>query len=251
MVVGSVTGAPTAQTVGVPFNILVNAVNTNGDLIASATPTVNFTSSDGAATLPANGTTALANGTAAVTVTFNSGGSQTLTVSDQANFLISPPPVPPVTVNKAAPLLRTAPTASSIYNGQSLSASVLSGGSCTNAEGAAVPGTFSFTSPGTIPPVGTTSESVKFTPSNTAGYNPITLSVNVTVVAQIQTFVSTTLTTGSNSPWTRSSRRHRHSSSDVGRRRRWWWRQCFDQRQLWRGRWWGRRRLHNFHLTLA
>jgi polygalacturonase len=198
---GSVTGTPAAQTVGAPFNVVVNAVNANGELVTAASPTVNFTSTDGAASLPANGTTTLVNGTATVSVTFNSGGSQTLTLSDQANVLTAATSSA-VTVNKAAPLLQTAPTASAIYNGQTLSASVLSGGACTNAEGVAVPGTFTFTSPGTAPPVGTASQSVTFTPANAAGYNTITLNVNVTVDAQTQSFVGATLTTSSNSPWT-------------------------------------------------
>lgn len=197
----TVTGTPAAETVGAPFNVVVNAVNANGELVNNSSPTVNFTSTDGSASLPANGTVTLVNGTATVSVTMNTAGGQRLTATDQANVLTANTSSS-VTVKDATPLLKTAPTASAIYNGQTLSASVLSGGVCTNAEGATVPGTFAFTSPGTTPPVGTSSQSVTFTPSNTGGYNSITLTVNVTVDSQSETFVSTTLTTSSNSPWT-------------------------------------------------
>jgi len=83
------------------------------------------------------------------------------------------------------PFLQTAPTASPIALGQSLAASVLSGGSVTNASGASVPGTFAFTTPATVPPVGTNPQPVTFTPTDLNTYAPFTNNVNVTVVAQV------------------------------------------------------------------
>jgi autotransporter-associated beta strand protein len=80
-------------------------------------------------------------------------------------------------------LLQAAPTASAITNGQPLSASILSGGSVTNSLGASVPGTFAFTTPSATPGVGTANQSVTFTPTDTATYNPFTFNVSVTVVA--------------------------------------------------------------------
>jgi hypothetical protein len=80
-----------------------------------------------------------------------------------------------VTVNKAAPSSITWPTASSITYGQSLASSTLSGGASTPA------GTFAFTTPGTAPPIGTNSQSVTFTPTDTTDYNSVVGSANVTV----------------------------------------------------------------------
>ena len=80
-----------------------------------------------------------------------------------------------VLVNKADPVVSTWPTASAISYGQNLTRSTLSGGSGSPA------GTFAFTSPTTAPDVGTAAQSVTFTPTNIANYNPKTGTVNVTV----------------------------------------------------------------------
>ena len=80
-----------------------------------------------------------------------------------------------VTVSKATPTVTTPPTAGALTFGQALSASSLTGGV------ASVPGAFAWTTPGTVPPLGTTPESVTFTPTNTTDYNTVTLSVSVTV----------------------------------------------------------------------
>jgi hypothetical protein len=93
-----------------------------------------------------------------------------------------------VTVNPQVPVLQVAPTAQNITNGQALSASVLSGGSVTNAAGAPVAGTvgvngFAFTTPSATPGVGTANQSVTFTPTDNTDYTSITLNVSVTVVA--------------------------------------------------------------------
>jgi hypothetical protein len=179
VVAGSVSGTPTVQAVGVPFSVTINAVDANGYLVTNATPTVNFTSSDGAASLPANGSTTLVNGTATVSVTLNTGGSQTVKASDQANILTANTSSS-VTVAQA-PILETAPTASAITYGQALSASVLSGGACTNAAGAAVSGNFAFTTPATVPGAGTANQSVTFTPTDMTDYTTISFNVSVTV----------------------------------------------------------------------
>ena len=78
-------------------------------------------------------------------------------------------------VTKATPTITALPTAASISYGQTLVSSTLSGGS------ASVPGTFAFTTPSTAPSAGTGSQSVTFTPSDTAKYNTVTTSVSVTV----------------------------------------------------------------------
>jgi autotransporter-associated beta strand protein len=121
-----------------------------------------------------NPSTNPATGTSSQSVTF----TPTDTVDYTSfNFNVS------VTVNKATPILQTAPTASTITNGQALSASILSGGAVTNALGANVTGSFAFTTPSATPGVGTASQSVTFTPSDTTDYNTLSLGVSVTVVA--------------------------------------------------------------------
>ncbi|HLH56544.1 MAG TPA: hypothetical protein VKY92_23365 [Verrucomicrobiae bacterium] len=81
------TGTPTAQANGVAFNVTVNAVDANWNVINYVKDTVHFTSPDSNATLPADG--ALANGTGTFSVTFGTAGSQTLTVSDLSDSKIN------------------------------------------------------------------------------------------------------------------------------------------------------------------
>jgi hypothetical protein len=80
-------------------------------------------------------------------------------------------------ISKANPSAITWPTATSITYGQTLASSTLSGGSSIPA------GTFAFTTPTTAPPVGTNSQSVIFTPTDTTDYNSVVGSTNVTVTA--------------------------------------------------------------------
>jgi hypothetical protein len=83
------------------------------------------------------------------------------------------------TTDKATPAISW-PTASSIAYGQTLADSTLSGGSATY-SGSAVAGTFAWTTPAMAPGAGTPSESVTFTPTDTANYNIETTSVALTV----------------------------------------------------------------------
>src|SRR5207302_6479955 len=48
------TGSPTAQTAGTSFNVTVNAVDANWNLVSSAGDTVGMTTSDSNASLPSN-----------------------------------------------------------------------------------------------------------------------------------------------------------------------------------------------------
>jgi hypothetical protein len=80
-----------------------------------------------------------------------------------------------LTVGKGTPTVLSLPTASSITNGQALSNSILSGGT------ASVPGIFDWSFPATIPPLGISSQQVGFSPTDTANYNPVTVSVSVNV----------------------------------------------------------------------
>src|SRR5207249_3865779 len=74
------TGTPTAQTAGTAFNITVNAVDANWNLVNTVTDTAAITSSDSNAVLPANA--ALVAGTKTFSVTLKTAGSATVTASD-------------------------------------------------------------------------------------------------------------------------------------------------------------------------
>jgi len=79
----SVGSLPAGTMAGATFNATVSAVDAFGNVIASYTGTVHFTSSDAHATLPAD--TKLQNGTGNVSITFKTAGAQTITVTDTAN----------------------------------------------------------------------------------------------------------------------------------------------------------------------
>ncbi len=80
-----------------------------------------------------------------------------------------------VVVSKATPTVTAWPTASAITYGQTLASSILSSGT------ASVPGGFSWTTPGTAPSTGTTSEGATFTPTDASDDNTVGGSVSVTV----------------------------------------------------------------------
>jgi hypothetical protein len=114
-----------------------------------------------------------------------------------------------VTVAKATPTITTQPTASAISYGSALSSSALSGGV------ASVSGTFAWTTPATVPAIGSQTEGFTFTPTDTTDYNIVTGTVSVTVgkaapgisawpaasgLTYGQTLASSTLTGGSSTP---------------------------------------------------
>ena len=80
-----------------------------------------------------------------------------------------------IVVNKGMPTVSAWPTASPITFGQTLASSTLTGGT------ASVPGNFAWTTPTTVPAVGTDSESVTFTPTDATNYNTVAGSVQVVV----------------------------------------------------------------------
>jgi membrane-bound inhibitor of C-type lysozyme len=150
----TVSAWPTASTI------------TFGQTLASSTLSGGTASVPGgfAFTTPSTAPTA---GTALQSVTF------TPTDTTDYNAVIN---TISVTVNKATPTVTVWPTASSISLGQTLASSTLSGGT------ASVAGTFAFVAPSTVPPIGTTLESVIFTPTDATDYNTVTSTVLVTVV---------------------------------------------------------------------
>src|SRR5439155_739998 len=91
------TGTPTLQTAGAAFNVAVNAVDANWNLVNSVTDTVGITSTDSNATMPSNA--ALAAGTQTFSITFKTSGSVTLTASDVSDGSKSANTSPAITVN--------------------------------------------------------------------------------------------------------------------------------------------------------
>ncbi|MDB6125628.1 MAG: hypothetical protein JWQ71_4621 [Pedosphaera sp.] len=97
------TGTPTARTAGSPFDIAVNAVDTNWNLVPGANGTnytIHITSSDANATIPANAN--LTNGTHTFSVTFKTAGSKTVTASDVDDATKTTSTSPATTVNVGA-----------------------------------------------------------------------------------------------------------------------------------------------------
>ena len=73
------TGTPDPQTIGMSFNITVNAVDEFWNVVPSS-DTINITSSDATATLPPDAS--LISGTKTFAVTFNSADNFTVTATD-------------------------------------------------------------------------------------------------------------------------------------------------------------------------
>jgi Calx-beta domain/Domain of unknown function (DUF4214)/WD40-like Beta Propeller Repeat len=79
--------APGAAAPGIPFNFTVTALDASNNTATGYSGTAHFTSSDGAAGLPAD--TTLTNGTATFSATLNTSGSQTITTTDTTNSSIT------------------------------------------------------------------------------------------------------------------------------------------------------------------
>ncbi|MEY3481181.1 MAG: hypothetical protein RIQ71_1956 [Verrucomicrobiota bacterium] len=80
-----------------------------------------------------------------------------------------------LTIGRATPVISEIPVAAVITYGQTLGSSALSGGA------ADVAGSFAFTALATTPAAGTNSQSVTFTPADTANYESVSNAVEVTV----------------------------------------------------------------------
>ena len=162
-------GGTTVSVTGVSLNksSLSLAVGGSETLTATVAPNnatnknVTWTSSDATKATVADGViTAVATGTATITVT-TADGNKTATCA--------------VVTNKVDPTITAWPTAAAITYGAALSTSTLSGGTSTQA------GTFAWTEPTTIPTVYNNGYSVTFTPTDTVNYNTVTNMVSITV----------------------------------------------------------------------
>jgi hypothetical protein len=78
-----IVGAPSSATAGTAFNFTITALDQFGNTATGYTGTVHFTSTDGAAILPANAT--LTNGTGTFSATLKTTGDQTITATDTTN----------------------------------------------------------------------------------------------------------------------------------------------------------------------
>ena len=79
--------APATATAGTPFSFTVTALDATNATVTSYGGTVHFTSSDGAAVLPANIT--LTNGTGTLSATLKTAGNQTITATDTVTASIT------------------------------------------------------------------------------------------------------------------------------------------------------------------
>jgi hypothetical protein len=79
--------APSNATVGTSFSITVYARDASNNIASGYAGTVHFTSTDGAASLPANST--LSGGFQTFTVTLNTAGIQTVTATDTVTGTIT------------------------------------------------------------------------------------------------------------------------------------------------------------------
>ena len=91
-----------------------------------------------------------------------------------------------ITVAKGTPVLTNAPTASPIVEGQTLAASTLSGGFPS------VPGAFAWTNTSIVPPVGTNSYGVVFTPTDATNYNTVATNADIAVSSSNAPFLNVT-----------------------------------------------------------
>jgi hypothetical protein len=99
--------APAAATVGTAFSITVTALDAANNTVTTYSGTVHFTSIDNQAVLPAN--SKLTNGTGTFSVTLNTLGSQTITVTDTAAAIAGTSNSINATASPATHLLVTAP----------------------------------------------------------------------------------------------------------------------------------------------
>jgi len=152
----------------------------NGSIQGPGVDEVNAGGSPGAVTLSYEGTANSGVSYPASATPPTEAGTYTLTatVAGDDNHEAASSTATAFTIAKATATVSSAPTAAPITAGQALSASALSGGS-----GSPAGGTFDWTTPGTIPPAGTASYPVTYTPAlaDQANYQAGTTNVSLTV----------------------------------------------------------------------
>jgi len=178
LVTPAVTAVPSASNITILQALSVTATVSGGSGNPTPTGTGSLTGGgySSAATTLSGGSTninipagSLAIGSNTLTVTYTPDANSSSTYNSATGTS------PAVTVTQATPAVSTWPTASTIANGQTLASSTLTGGT------ASVSGAFAWTAPATVPPVGTTAETVTFTPTDATDYSTVAGQVSVTV----------------------------------------------------------------------
>ena len=167
--------APASAVLGIPISFTVTAMDAANNVTPGYAGTVHFTSSDGAATLPADST--LASGAGAFSATLNTAGSQTIRATDTVTVTLSGVSNA-IAVGKATPVITWTP-GSSIGYGTTLSALLNATASFNSSP---IAGTFTYTATpsggsasavtaATVLQAGTYVLTASFTPANTISYN--------------------------------------------------------------------------------
>lgn len=180
----------TFKTLGTPTTTTITGISVEPSVVGQSytvsvsvapvtTGTVSVSDGTGAVCSPA---ITLSGGTGTCTLTSTTAGTKTISAIFSGNSTYATSTGTAThQVDKGTPIVSVWPSASAISYGQTLASSTLSGG-------AAIPsGTFSWIDPSVIPALGTSSQNVRFTPSNSANYNTVDGTVNVTVNKANQT----------------------------------------------------------------
>ncbi len=104
--------APGTATAGTAFSVTVTALDASNAVVTGYTGTVHFTSSDGAAVLPANST--LTNGVGTFSATLKTAGAQTIAATDTVTATITGASGT-ITVTAAAPITLQVKTAGTAF----------------------------------------------------------------------------------------------------------------------------------------
>jgi hypothetical protein len=160
------------QTVGTPISgVTLTAQDANNHTLGTFTGTVTFGGTAGISGISGSFTAGQLTAVSVTPMTAGSGKTFTVSASGKSGSAT-------FDVNKANPVVTAWPTAAAITYGQTLADSALSNDSATPV------GTFCFTTPSMTPNAGTASQSVTFTPPDTANYNTASSTVSVTVSAR-------------------------------------------------------------------
>jgi streptogramin lyase len=151
-------------TYGTTLSGVMTATANNGEDTLMGTFSYTATPTGGKAST-VTGTTVLTVGSYTLTATF--------TPTDNTDYALGATKSVTLTVTQATSTISAWPTASSITYGQKLANSTLTGGT------ASTKGTFAWNPSSTIPPVGTASYPVVFTPADSTGYTTVPGTVSV------------------------------------------------------------------------
>ncbi len=139
--------APSSATAGSSFGITVSAYDAYGNFASSYGGTVHFTSTDSAATLPAN--SALSSGEGSFTATLHTAGNQTITATDTSSFSITGTSNT-ITVKQAPAIISASSTAFTVGTPGSFTLTATGSPSPIFSESGALPSGVTFTSNGTL-----------------------------------------------------------------------------------------------------